>query len=148
MKITSTAFTADTNIPDRFTCESSDISPPLRFEDVPDDAEELALVVDDPDAPSGTFTHWLVWGLDPDDGEIVEGASGDLDAHEGTNDFDQVGWRGPCPPEGDGPHSYRFTLYALGQPVDLEPGADRAAVDTAVKGNVLRAAELCATFER
>lgn len=128
----SPAFEDGTTIPERYTCEGDDVSPPLFVEDVPAGAESLALVVDDPDAPGGSFTHWLVWNLPPDIEEIPEGIPpkeriDDLgDASQGTNDFDEVGYRGPCPPEGGGEHTYRFRLYVLDDRIGIGPGARKS----------------------
>lgn len=148
MRITSPGIENDAPFPDRYTCEGRDVSPPLEFEDVPAEAEELVLVVDDPDAPDGTFTHWLVWNLDPRRRELEEGSSGDLGAREGTNDFERVGWRGPCPPEDDEAHTYRFTLYAVDHPVHLTEDARRRDVDIELQEGVIEEAMFTARFAR
>lgn len=148
MEIKSPTFASDRPIPLTYTCEDRDVSPPLDFGDVPDDARELVLIVDDPDAPRGTFTHWMVWNLDPGRKGIQEGTSGNLGAREGLNDFGEPGWRGPCPPPGHGPHTYRFTLYAVDEPVALSEDASRAELDEALRGHVLEEAGLRVTFER
>ncbi len=148
MKISCPILAADGRFPTRYTCDGDDVSPPVLIEDVPHDAEEMVLVVDDPDAPRGTFTHWLVWNLDPARTEIAEGASGDLGAREGTNDFGTVGWRGPCPPPGDAPHRYRFTLYAVDAPLHLEASARRGDVNAVMEGHVLEEAGCRGEFGR
>jgi Raf kinase inhibitor-like YbhB/YbcL family protein len=132
-------------IPDRYTCEGEDVSPPLRWVSVPDEARSLALLVDDPDAPGRVFTHWVAWGLDPRAGGLAEGAAA---PREGRNDFGTVGYRGPCPPPGDGPHRYVFRLYALDGSLELDPGAEKAGLQQAIEGRVVTTAELVGTYER
>jgi Raf kinase inhibitor-like YbhB/YbcL family protein len=132
-------------IPDRHTCDSEDLSPPLRWTDVPEEARSLALVVDDPDAPGGVFTHWVAWGLDPGTGGLREGEAA---PGEGQNDFGAVGYRGPCPPPRHGRHRYVFRLYALDRELELEAGAKKADLEQAIEGHVLTTAELVGTYER
>ena len=142
--LTSTAFEHEGEIPQRHTCDGEDLSPPLTWTDPPDGAESLALVMDDPDAPSGLFVHWLVWGLDPQAGTLPENANGLL---EGTNGFGTVGYGGPCPPPG-GPHRYFFRLHALKQALDLEPGATREELDKEIDRHELAVAHLMGTYAR
>jgi Raf kinase inhibitor-like YbhB/YbcL family protein len=144
MKLTSGAFEEGDTIPRRHTCEAEDVSPPLSWEDVPEGTPSLALVVDDPDAPVGTFIHWLAWGIDPG-GALGEGEAA---PHEGRNDFGETGYRGPCPPPGHGRHRYFFRLHALDAELDLEPGADRDELERAIEGHVLETAELVGGYER
>jgi Raf kinase inhibitor-like YbhB/YbcL family protein len=146
MRIVSSAFDEGSSIPPRFTCDGDDLSPPLDFSRVPDGCVSLALIVDDPDAPSRIFNHWLVWNLSPDIGGLAEDTSGDLDGAEGTNDFGETGYRGPCPP-GER-HRYRFTVFALDRDLPLRPGARRADLDRAMDGHVLDEARLAATYAR
>jgi Raf kinase inhibitor-like YbhB/YbcL family protein len=141
----STAFSDGELVPRRHTCEGEDISPPLSWSDPPEGTRSLALVVDDPDAPGGTFTHWLAWDIDPAAGELGEGQPA---PSEGRNDFGQIGYRGPCPPPGHGPHRYFFRLYALGEPLGVEPGADKTEVERALDGRSPATAELMGTYER
>lgn len=143
--ISSSAFAAGEPIPARHTCDGEDRSPPLEWSNVPEGTQALALVVDDPDAPGRTFTHWLAWGLDPEGGGIAEGQPAPL---EGTNDFGVVGYRGPCPPPGHGPHRYVFRLLALDAEPALAQGAARAQVDQALGAGTLAVAELTGTYER
>jgi Raf kinase inhibitor-like YbhB/YbcL family protein len=132
-------------IPRRHTCEGEDVSPPLRWTNVPEGTRSLALVVDDPDAPSGVFTHWIAWGLDP----AAEGLSeGEPAPYEGRNDFGTAGYRGPCPPPGHGRHRYVFRLYALDADLELGAGVAKAALEQAIEGHVLTIAELVGTYER
>jgi len=105
----------------------------------------LALVVDDPDAPGGVFTHWTAWGLDPGAGGLGEGEPA---PGEGQNDFGTTGYRGPCPPPGHGRHRYVFRLYALDAELDLGVGAAKDELEQAIEGHVLTTAELVGTYER
>jgi Raf kinase inhibitor-like YbhB/YbcL family protein len=145
MELTSTAFAGGQPIPQRHSCESEDLSPPLSWTDVPEGATSLALIVDDPDAPRGTFTHWLGWGLDPAAGGLGEGEAAPV---EGRNDFGATGYRGPCPPPGHGPHRYFFRLHALAHELELEPGAGRADLEQALAGRSVSVTELMGTYER
>jgi Raf kinase inhibitor-like YbhB/YbcL family protein len=132
-------------IPNRHTCDGEDLSPPLRWANVPEGARSLALVVDDPDAPRGIFTHWVAWGLDP---AAVGLGEGEAASREGRNDFGTVGYRGPCPPPGHGRHRYVFRLYALDRDLELESGTGKADLEQAIEGHVLTTAELVGTYER
>jgi Raf kinase inhibitor-like YbhB/YbcL family protein len=145
MELTSTAFAGGQPIPQRHSCEGEDLSPPLSWTDVPEGATSLALIVDDPDAPGGTFTHWLGWGLDPAAGGLGEGEAAPV---EGRNDFGATGYRGPCPPPGHGPHRYFFRLHALADELELEPGAGRADLEQALAGRSVSVTELMGTYER
>jgi len=141
----SAAFQHAQTIPSRHTCEGEDLSPPLRWTNVPEETRSLALVVDDPDAPGGVFTHWIGWGLDPRADGLGEGEAA---PSEGRNDFGTSGYRGPCPPPGHGPHRYHFSLYALDADLELGSGASKAELAQAIEGHVLTTAELVGTFER
>jgi Raf kinase inhibitor-like YbhB/YbcL family protein len=141
----SSAFENAQAIPSRHSCEGEDVSPPLRWSNVPEGTRSLALVVDDPDAPGGVFTHWLAWGLDPAAEELGERDSA---PNEGRNDFGTSGYRGPCPPPGHGRHRYVFRLYALDAEQELSAGAAKAELEQAIEGHVLTIAELVGTYER
>jgi Raf kinase inhibitor-like YbhB/YbcL family protein len=141
----SSAFENAQAIPSRHSCEGEDVSPPLRWSNVPEGTRSLALVVDDPDAPGGVFTHWLAWGLDPTAEELGEGDSA---PNEGRNDFGTSGYRGPCPPPGHGRHRYVFRLYALDAEPELAAGAAKAELEQAIEGHVLTIAERVGTYER
>jgi Raf kinase inhibitor-like YbhB/YbcL family protein len=141
----SSAFENAEAIPSRHSCEGEDVSPPLRWTNVPEGTRSLALVVDDPDAPGGVFTHWIAWGLDPAAGELDEGESA---PGEVRNDFSTTGYRGPCPPPGHGRHRYVFRLYALNAEFELGAGAAKAELEQAIEGHVLTTAELVGTYER
>jgi Raf kinase inhibitor-like YbhB/YbcL family protein len=141
----SSAFENAQAIPSRHSCDGEDVSPPLRWSNVPEGTRSLALIVDDPDAPGGVFTHWLAWGLDP----IAEGlGEGESAPRAGRNDFGTNGYRGPCPPPGHGRHRYVFRLYALDAEPELAAGATKAELEQAIEGNVLTIAELVGTYER
>src|SRR5256886_16016020 len=124
MKVTSSGFQEGANIPSKFTCDGANTSPPLQISDVPSEAKSLVLIVDDPDAPSGLFTHWLVWNIDPKTQSIAEANS--AGGVEGKNDFGKTGYGGPCPPSGT--HRYYFRIFALDQQLSLKPGARRKEV--------------------
>jgi len=141
----SSSFSGGARIPRRHTCEGQDISPPLSWSEPPAGTSGLALLVVDPDAPSGTFTHWIAWGFDLGAGGLAEGARA---PSEGRNDFGTTGYRGPCPPRRHGSHRYVFMLYAVDAAPALEPGADRAAFERALEGHVLDVAELVGLYER
>jgi Raf kinase inhibitor-like YbhB/YbcL family protein len=141
----SEAFTHGNKIPRRHTCEGEDVSPVLSWSDPPAGTRALALIVDDPDAPRGTFTHWVAWNIDPLAGGLREGESAPA---EGRNDFGTVGWSGPCPPPGHGPHRYFFRLRALDAELELGFRVGRREFEPALAGHVLMTAELMGTFER
>ena len=150
--IRTSAFTHGESIPDKYTCEGEDRSPELTIADVPDDAAALAVVVDDPDAPAGTFTHWLLWNVPADTVEIEEGVSQTEEvaslggAKQGENDFGDVGYRGPCPPEGDDPHEYRFTLYVLNEELDVDAGVPRPEVQDELDAKTRDTDQFTGTF--
>lgn len=155
MELSSTAFEHGERIPDRYTCQGEDVSPPLAIEGVPDEAETLAMVVDDPDAPQpDPWVHWLLWDVPAAADTIPEGyppsGSGKRfdAARQGTNDFNDVAYGGPCPPGGHGEHTYRFHLYALDTSLGLEDGSTRDQLETAVEDHVLDEAHLAGTYER
>jgi Raf kinase inhibitor-like YbhB/YbcL family protein len=141
----SSAFEHAQPIPNRYTCDGDDVSPALGWANVPEEARSLALLVDDPDAPRGVFTHWVAWGLDPGTGGLGEGEAA---PGEGRNDFGTAGYRGPCPPPGHGPHRYVFRLYALDRNLELDPGARKPELEQAIEAHVLTTAELIGTYER
>jgi Raf kinase inhibitor-like YbhB/YbcL family protein len=143
LEITSDAFAAGGTIPSRHTCDGENVSPPLSFAGAPEGTHSLALVVDDPDAPVGTFTHWLAWGIDPDAKGLGEGQAA---PREGRNGFGTIGYAGPCPPHGR--HRYFFRLHALDTELDLQPGSDHDQLDCALDGHVLETAELVGGYER
>jgi Raf kinase inhibitor-like YbhB/YbcL family protein len=148
MRITSSAFTANETIPTQYTCSGKDLAPPLTFEDIPANTRSLALIMDDPDAPAGTWVHWVVYNLPATTKAIAEGAS-DLPANtlQGVNDFKKRGYGGPCPPPGKS-HRYFFKLYALDSEVDLARGASKRDLEAAMEGHVVGQAELVGMYSR
>jgi len=152
--LVSSAFEAGEPIPAAYTCSGAGRSPPLSVSGVPTGAETLALVMDDPDAGARPYVHWLVWDVPADrtewpagipDGERVEALGG---AAQGTNSRGTVGYVGPCPPPADGAHTYRFTLYAMGSSLGLDPGAERSAVESAIAGTEYGVTTLAGTYDR
>ncbi|PYR90546.1 MAG: YbhB/YbcL family Raf kinase inhibitor-like protein [Acidobacteria bacterium] len=137
-KLSSAAFADGADIPARHTCDGEDLSPRLTWKGTPPGTRSLALVMDDPDAPRGTFTHWVVYDLPSDLTELGEGSTQGI---QGRNSFGRSGYGGPCPPSGDRPHRYRFTLHALDVPtIALEHGTREqleAKIDTHVLGTAL-----------
>jgi Raf kinase inhibitor-like YbhB/YbcL family protein len=151
LRVASDAFEDGKPIPKEFTCDGPDRSPPLHWDGVPERSKALALVVDDPDAPSGNWNHWLIYNMPPATRALGAGvptnpALGD-GSRQGTNDFGKIGYRGPCPPPGS-KHRYVFKLYALSAPLELEPGAKRDAVLKAVKEKALAEAEVVGRYGR
>jgi Raf kinase inhibitor-like YbhB/YbcL family protein len=149
VKLTST-FEPGELIPVRHTCDGEDVSPPLRWSEPPADTRSFALIVDDPDAPGGTFVHWLLYDVPAGSRALPEGVEGRDLAEGGTqglNGFDRVGYGGPCPPGGP-PHRYVFTLYALDARLGLPPRGQKADVLRAMRGHVLAEAELVGRFQR
>jgi Raf kinase inhibitor-like YbhB/YbcL family protein len=147
IELTSSAFAAGAAIPKRYTCDGEDTSPPLAWTDVPSSAKELALMVEDPDAPGGTYVHWTVFAIPPSSDGLDEGKL-PRSAREGENSFGDVRYGGPCPPEGDKAHRYSFSLYALKTEVDLEKGAKPEDVRDAVAKHSLARGQLVGTFKR
>ena len=151
LRITSDAFEDGKPIPQEFTCDGADRSPPLHWDGAPEKSKALALVVDDPDAPSGNWNHWLIYNMPPATralgaGVAATAALGD-GSRQGTNDFGRIGYGGPCPPPGS-KHRYVFKLYALSAPLELEPGAKRDAVMKAVKEKTLAEAQVVGRYGR
>ena len=150
MTIESSAFADGQAIPARYTGDGEDVSPPLAWSNLPNGTAELALVMDDPDAPRGTWDHWIVYKIPPDRTGLKEAAAGagrraDPPLAEGRNSWGKTGYGGPAPPPGK-PHHYHFKLYALDAPVDLPAGATKARLESAIKGHVLGKAELVGTY--
>lgn len=149
----SSAFTHDGPIPRAHTCDGADLSPPLAWSEVPGDTKEFVLVVDDPDAPGGTFVHWVVYGVPGDTTNLPSGFPKEAEtarpvrARQGMNDFRRVGYGGPCPPPG-APHRYVFTLYALDVPLDIPPGATKGILLTEMEEHVIEKAELVGKYGR
>lgn len=143
MKISSSAFENNGLIPAKYTCNGEDINPPLFFADIPDGTESLALIAEDPDAPAGTWVHWLLWNIPPETGEIGENSVPE-GALSGVNDFVKNSYGGPCPPSGT--HRYFFKLYALDKKLSLPEGARKEELEKAMEGSVLDSAELVGLY--
>jgi len=150
-QVTSTAFLPGEMIPKKFTCDGPDVSPPLAWNAPPAGTESFALIVDDPDAPVGTWVHWVLYDLPASAREIAEGVTKQEQlpsgARQGRNDFGKIGYGGPCPPPGK-PHRYFFKLYALDAKPNLKAGATKADVERALKGRILGQAELMGRYGR
>ncbi len=143
MKITSPEFAAGGNLPRRYTRDGEDKSPPLHIEGVPEDAKSLVLIVDDPDAPGGIFTHWVLFNINPKTSEIREN-SPPVMATQGRNDWGEVRYGGPQPPSGE--HRYFFRLYALDTVLASVRGARRDNVEKQMSGHILEEAELMGRY--
>lgn len=151
LSLTSSAFQDGQSIPVRFTCSGDDTSPALDWKGVPSQARSLALIVDDPDAPAGTWVHWVIFNIPiaasglpesvPARKELADGS------RQGLNDFRKVGYGGPCPPPGNA-HRYFFKLYALDLWLDLAAGATKAGLERAMSGHVLAETRLIGSFKR
>ncbi len=150
MKISSSAFGHEEKIPSRYTCDSQDVSPPLAWEQVPAEAKSLVLICDDPDAPMGTWVHWVFYDIPPSLAGLPEKIAPverpDIGGVQGKNDFGRPGYGGPCPPSGT--HRYFFKLYALDTVLNLPPGRTKKQVLQAMEGHVLAEAVLMGTYSR
>src|SRR6266545_2356104 len=148
-KLVSFAFNDGDEIPDRYAHKVTNLSPPLAWENAPERTQSFALIMDDPDAPSGLFTHWTVYGMPPGTQELSEGQRaepGDPGPRkQGRNDFGEYGYGGPDPPSGV--HRYFFHLYALDIDLDLKMGATRKELDRAMEGHILQEAVLMGRYE-
>jgi Raf kinase inhibitor-like YbhB/YbcL family protein len=143
--VTSPAFENGGRIPATFTCDGADEAPALVWESVPAGAQSLALIMEDPDAPGGTWTHWVMYSVNPESSGFPEGATDRV--LQGENDFDRTGYGGPCPPSG-GDHRYFFRLYALDSELDLGPGATKSELLAAMDGHVVGVGQLMGTYGR
>lgn len=152
--LSSPAFVPNAPLPAKYTCDGEDVSPPLELRGTPD-TESLAVVVDDPDAPTDPpFVHWLLWNVPPGTEDIPEAVPREptvasLDgAVQGTNDFGELGYRGPCPPEDDEAHTYQFTVQLLDTTLELDPGTDPETYRTTVEPHVRGESTISATYDR
>jgi Raf kinase inhibitor-like YbhB/YbcL family protein len=150
LKVTSSAFKDGGMIPPKYTCDGEDISPALEWPSVPEQTRSLVLIADDPDAPRGTFVHWVLYNLPADTRKLPDSVKPEEtlanSARQGTNDFGETGYNGPCPPGGT--HRYFFKLYALDAPVNLPPGARKADLLQAMKGHILAEGQLVGKYKR
>ena len=151
MQVSSTAFAEGEAIPAKYTCDEKNVSPPLKWSGIPAGTKSLALLADDPDAPAGTWVHWVLYDLPasvtqlPED--LPKGQHTPGGGKQGLNDFKHLGYGGPCPPSGK-PHRYFFKLYALDAILDLKPGASKKNVEHAMEKHTLAQAQLMGTYER
>ncbi len=145
MILLSPAFENGGMIPKKYTCDGGNINPELRIEDIPETAKSLALIVDDPDAPRGTFTHWLMWNIDPRT-TVIKEESVSPGATEGKNGRGNPGYTGPCPPSGM--HHYHFKLYALDATLNLPPGTSKTDLEAAINTHLIASAELIGLYAR
>jgi len=150
-QIATTAFSAGGTIPKKFTCDGPDVSPQLSWKEAPAGTQSFALIMDDPDAPVGTWVHWVLYNVPANITELQEGVekqeqltSGAL---QGRNDFHKAGYGGPCPPPGK-PHRYFFKLYALDTKLNLKAGGTKPDLERAMKGHILVDTELMGRYGR
>ncbi len=147
----SSAFTAEDSIPKKHTCDGPDLSPALAWGQPPAGTQSLGLIMDDPDAPVGTWVHWVLYDLPATARELPEGVPKQEElsngVRQGRNDFRRIGYGGPCPPPG-GPHRYFFKLYALDTKTNLKPGATKAELEKAMQGHILGKTELMGRYKR
>jgi hypothetical protein len=150
LTLTSSAFSSSDLIPQKYSCDGDDVSPPLAWGDVPQNAASLVLIVDDPDAPAGTWVHWVLFNIPAEMRALQEDVPAQAELPDGSthgaNSWKRTGYGGPCPPGGT--HRYFFKLYALDSKLNLEPGATKQDVLDAMEGHVLAQAELMGTFSR
>lgn len=151
MELRTSAFHPGGEFPAKFTCDGSDVSPPLSWTTPPDGTQSFALVMEDPDAPGGTWVHWILYDLPSGERALPEQVSPERTLPSGTrqgrNDFRKIGYGGPCPPPGAA-HRYYFRLYALDTTLELRANATRAEVDRAMRGHILARAELMGRYRR
>jgi Raf kinase inhibitor-like YbhB/YbcL family protein len=150
--ITSNAFQEGEEIPTKYTCDGDDFSPALSWNNVPESAQTLALICEDPDAPTGAFVHWILYNLSPTATVLAEGVPATEllpdGSVQGRNDFKRIGYGGPCPPPGDNAHRYFFRLYALDTEIRLPAGAGREEFARAIEGHILAGGHLMGTYQR
>ncbi len=142
LKVTSPAFEQNGDIPAKYTCDGEDVNPPLRLESVPQNTKSITLIIDDPDAPMGTWVHWVVWNI-PSTEMIQENS---IPGVEGMNDFQRNSYGGPCPPSGV--HRYVFKAYALDTRLDLPASSRKRDVEKAMEGHILAKGELVGRYRR
>ncbi len=149
--ITTSAFSSGAEIPRQYTCKGADTSPTLQWSGAPAKTAGFAIIMDDPDAPGGTWMHWVLWNLPASTHSLPDGVSKreqlDDGSRQGRNSFGRVGYNGPCPPPGQ-THRYFFRVYALDSKIELAPGAHRSELDEAMKGHVLAQSEYMGTFHK
>ena len=144
MKISSSAFENNGMIPSEYTCDGDDVSPPLTFGNIPNNTKSLALIMDDPDAPMGTWVHWLVWNIPANKTGFSKGEN--ITFPQGKNDFGDLAYGGPCPPFGT--HRYFFKLYALDTMLNLSIGSSKKQLEKAMSGHIIEEAQLIGLYKR
>jgi len=142
LNISSPAFASKGFIPAKYTCEGENVNPALHVENIPQSAKSLTLIVEDPDAPGGTFDHWIVWNIRPF-AMIIEDV---VPGVEGKNSFGKTNYRGPCPPTGT--HRYFFKVYALDKLLDVKAGAGKMEVEAAMQGHILAQGEIIGMYKK
>lgn len=143
--VTSSAFSQGQLIPKQYTCDGANINPPLALSGIPTNAKNVVIIMDDPDAPSGTWTHWVTWNISPDTKEIKSGIK-PIGSIVGNNDFGESSYEGPCPPSGT--HHYFFRIYALDIKVQLTPDFKRKNLEQEMSGHVVASGELMGKYSR
>jgi len=150
IELNSSVFSQDGMIPSKYTCDGQNISPQLSWEAVPENTQSIALIADDPDAPSGTFVHWVLFNLPEETREISENVPREKTLHDGAsqgiNGFGKIGYGGPCPPSGT--HRYYFKIYALDKKLELDPGANKTMLLDAMQGHILGKGQLMGKYKR
>lgn len=145
MKITSSAFGNNEFIPQRFTCDGENLNPKIIIEDIPKESESLALIMEDPDAPAGSWTHWVLWNIPPEIDIIDEGIIPE-EATEGVNSSGSQNYQGPCPPTGT--HRYVFRIYALRERLELSADSEKDDLIIAMEGLIIETAEIIGLYSR
>jgi Raf kinase inhibitor-like YbhB/YbcL family protein len=151
LSLQSNAFVHEGDMPRKYTCDGTDVSPALAWNDPPAGTQSFSLIMDDPDAPAGTWVHWVMYDLPAHARELPEGVPKEKElkdaSRQGRNDFSRLGYGGPCPPRGPA-HRYFFKLYALDARLALPPGASKADLEKAMKGHILAQAQLMGRYKR
>ncbi len=140
IKVFSSAFESNSTIPRKYTCNGENINPPLEFANIPEEAESLVLIMDDPDSPMNPFTHWIVWNIEP----VAKIEEDSIPGIEGMNNFRKIGYGGPCPPSGM--HRYYFRVYALDRKLELKAGAGRKDLESEMIGHIIAEGELMGKY--
>jgi Raf kinase inhibitor-like YbhB/YbcL family protein len=142
LTVQSVAFANNGHIPPKYTCEGENVNPPIEISDLPEETKTLAIILEDPDAPGGDFTHWLLWNVSPTE-EIAENTNQGI---TGINDFGKTGYGGPCPPTGA--HHYYFKIFALDKELNISAGENKAALLASMNGHILATGELVGRFKK
>ena len=144
LRLESSAFSHQSHIPGKYACQGDNLSPPLHASLVPKDAKSLVLILEDPDATRGVFTHWLVWNIPTQ----MDWKEGEVSGIQGSNGRNRLGYTGPCPPAGDSAHHYVFKLYALDEMLDLPAGAKKVDLEKAIQGHILAQTQFVGLYAR